>query len=117
MIKEKNEPTLKSVARSVDTLAQKVDDLTQTVGSLAGTVDDLARMTAKGFESMATKQELQAVENKVQKLEDNMTDGFSLVMEALRPMQRNYDALNDDLGLRMSTVEARLTKVERKISV
>ena len=74
------------------------------------TVNDLARITATEFAALrgemaelATKKELQS--------------GFSLIMEALDPMRRDYNNLANNLAPRMDTVEARLTRVERKVSV
>jgi len=113
--------TVDDLSGTVDTLSGRVDKLSGTVNTLSGrvdeltvTVDNLAHSVAKGFESMVTKQELKSLEIK---LSTKIESGFSLIMDALGPMQHNYDTLKDDLSPRMSTVEARLTKVERKVSI
>ena len=101
MPKKKDEPTLKDVV---------------------GMIDDLTHMTAKWFESTASKQEIQNIKQEshefkhdVQQFKQEVRTGFSVVMDALGPLQHDYDALKDDLAPRMSTVETRLTKVERKL--
>jgi len=89
-----------------------------TIGDLTSTINDLARMTATEFTAihnkMATKQDLKSLEIK---LSIKIESGFSLIMEAVGPMRRDYETLRNDLVPRMSTVEARLTKVERKTAI
>jgi hypothetical protein len=81
-----------------------------TINDLSRKIDDLAQMTARGFESMVTKQELHALESKMQ-------NGFSLMMKIIEPVHHDYSALKDDLAPRMDLAEARLTKVEHKIGI
>ena len=111
---KKKEITISDLGKTVNTLSGKFDKLSGTVNELTGTVDNLAHSAAKGFESMATKQELKSLEIK---LSIKIESGFSLIMEAVGPMRRDYETLRNDLVPRMSTVEARLTKVERKTAI
>ena len=118
MIKKK-EITINELARIVSDLASTVSnlsgavkDLTKTVNDLASTVDHLALMTAKEFDNVCT--EFASIRNEMATKKE-MRAGFSMVMETLEPLHHDYEILKDDLSPRMSTVEARLTKVERKI--
>lgn len=80
------------------------------------TVSDLARITATEF--AALRGDMVELETKLAtKLatKKELQSGFSLVMEALNPMRRDYNNLANDLAPRMDTVEARLTRVERKV--
>ena len=71
-------------------------------------IDKLARMVADGFATMATKKELARLETRV-------NAGFDLIMENLVPLRHDYEALKDDLAPQVALLDARLTKVERKI--
>jgi hypothetical protein len=77
------------------------------------TISDLARMTATEF--AALRGEMADMETKLATKKE-LRSGFSLIMEALNPMRRNYDALHTNLAPRMDAVEARLTRVERKVA-
>ena len=108
---KKKEITISDLGKTVNALSGKFDNLSSTV-------NDLARITAAEFTAihnkMATKQELKSLEIK---LSTKIESGFSLIMEAVGPMRRDYETLRNDLVPRMSTVEARLTKVERKTAI
>jgi|GEM_PF-6953354 len=108
---------LDGVDRKLTGVDGTMTDLTKTVTDLSQTVDTLARITAKGFESTATKEDLKkfVTKEEFRSLEVKMSAGFSLIMETISPMQHDYEALKDDLAPRMDSVEARLTKVERNI--
>ncbi|MEK7638384.1 MAG: hypothetical protein AAB375_03100 [Patescibacteria group bacterium] len=77
------------------------------------TISDLARMTATEF--AALRGEMADMETKLATKKE-LQSGFSLIMETLNPMRRDYNALHNDLAPRMNTVEARLTRVERKVT-
>lgn len=82
-------------------------------------IDRLAGMVADGFAGMTTKEDLKAFTTKedLKALEQKMRAGFSLVMENTVPLRRDYEMLKDDLAPHVELLDARLTKVERKVGL
>ncbi|MCC6934432.1 MAG: hypothetical protein IT406_01920 [Candidatus Yanofskybacteria bacterium] len=81
-------------------------------------IEDLALVTAREFQTLredlkqfATKEDLKQFATK-----EDLAAGFSMVMDIIRPMRRDYEALKDDLAPRMDSVEQRLLKVEHKVA-
>lgn len=77
-----------------------------TTEQLQREIQDLARSVAENF---ATKEDLKL-------LRQDMQNGFALVMEELRPMRRDYQALKDDMAPQLADHDARITKLEQSIS-
>ena len=74
-------------------------------------LENLSVATAKGFEVVATKEELKEFATKT-----DMKNGFSLIMEELRPMRHDYQTLKDDLAPEVENLKERVTTVERKLA-
>lgn len=71
-------------------------------------IEGLASMTAHEFQSL--REDLKQFATK-----EDLAAGFSMVMDVIRPMRRDYEVLKDDLAPRMDGVEQRLLKVEHKV--
>ena len=100
----KKTPTITSVHQEVQSVRLDVKGLHEEV-------QGLARMTAEGFAEIHRDF---AKKSDLQDLRKDMQNGFSLIMEELRPMRRDYGALKDDLAPQVAGHEARITKLERK---
>jgi hypothetical protein len=89
----------------------EVKHLTQEVHGLAQEVQNLARITANGFAEIHRDF---AKKSDLNDLRKDMQNGFSLVMEELRPVRRDYTALKDDLAPDVANHEIRISKLEHK---
>jgi hypothetical protein len=102
--------TLKSIHNEVQKLAHIFAEGFRAIATKKD-LEDLLISTAKGFEMTATKEELKEFATKA-----DMQNGFALIMEELRPMRHDYQALKDNIAPQVANLNERVTKVERKVA-
>lgn len=80
-------------------------------------IEELARNVKRGFDEMATRQELLSLEKRVETGFRVMEENFRIVRDELRELKLTRDLISRAVASEISELRSRISRIEKKVGL